>query len=313
MNQLLILSRDADKYASLIKQAGLAHIEFSALQKVPEKSLSFSKFNIVLGEPDLIRQVLPDLKALQWAQSTWAGIRPLAAKGCRRDYTLTGVKDVFGPIMSEFVFCYLLMHERKVLKKYASQQKRRWDPAVPGRLAGKTIGILGVGSIGQEIAKTAKFFSMRTKGYARKPISCEFIDDGFCAPMRLENFVRDLDYLVSVLPDTPETTGILGRQVFKAMKPDTVLINAGRGTVLQENDLIEALASKEISGAVLDVFQEEPLPESHPFWRTPGIIITSHTAAMSRPEDIARIFIENYQSFQSGTPLKYEINFNRGY
>ncbi|MCK5836860.1 MAG: D-2-hydroxyacid dehydrogenase [Desulfobacula sp.] len=313
MNKLLILSKNASEYSNIIKNAGLKQLEVYAFEDVTKTKTACDKLNIVLGDPDLLLQALPELDHLQWVQSTWAGVRPLVKKGCRKDYILTGVKNVFGSIMSEYIICYMLMNERKVLRRFASQQKKIWDTTTPGQLKNKSIGILGVGSIGMSIARTAKIFHMKTKGYSRNPVSCEFIDKGYGHGDSLLDFVRDLDYLVSVLPDTPATTNLLDESIFKAMKPQAILLNVGRGNVLDEAALVKAVNKGYISGAVLDVFKEEPLPKTHPFWNTPGIMITAHTAAMSFPKDIAPIFIENYRRFQLGKPLRYVVDLNLGY
>jgi len=313
MNKLLILSRDAGEYSKIINDVGLKQLEIYAFEDFKKTKTVCDSVNMVLGDPDLLPRALPELNNLQWVQSTWAGVRLLAEQGCRKDYILTGIKDVFGPIMSEYIICYMLMNERNVLRRFASQQNKIWDTTPPGRLKNKSIGILGVGSIGMSIAETAKFFQMKTKGYSRSPVSCEFIDEGYDYSDSLLDFVRDLDYLVSILPDTPATTHLLDKSIFKAMNPRTLLINVGRGSVLDEAALVEAVNEGDIAGAVLDVFKEEPLPQTHPFWDTPGIMITTHTAAMSFPEDIAPIFIENYRRFQSGKPLKYIVDLNLGY
>jgi phosphoglycerate dehydrogenase-like enzyme len=313
MNKLLVLSRDAGEYLKIINNVGLKQLEIYAFEGFKKAKIVCDRVNIVLGDPDLLQQALPELDHLQWIQSTWAGVHPLAGLGCRKDYILTGIKEVFGSIMSEYIICYMLMNERNVLRGFASQQNKIWDTTPPGRLRNKNVGILGVGSIGMSIARTAKFFQMKTKGYSRNPVSCEFIDEGYCHGDSLLEFVRDLDYLVSILPDTPATSHLLDKNIFKAMKPQALLINVGRGNVLNEAALVEAVNEGYISGAVLDVFKEEPLPRTHPFWDTPGIMITAHTAAISFPEDIAPIFIENYRRFQSGKPLKYVIDLNLGY
>lgn len=313
MNKLLILSKDAIEYSNIINDVDLKQLEIYAFEDFEKIKTVCDKVNIVLGDPDLLQQALPELDRLQWAQSTWAGVRPLAKQDCRKDYILTGIKDIFGPIMSEYVICYMLMNERKALRRFASQQKKIWDTTAPGELRNKSIGILGVGSIGMSIARTAKFFQMKTKGYSRSPVSCKFIDEGYDHSDSLLDFVQDLDYLVSILPDTPATNCLLDKSIFKAMNPQALLINVGRGNVLDESALVEAVNEGYISGAVLDVFKEEPLPKTHPFWDTPGILITAHTAAMSFPEDIAPIFIENYRRFQSGKQLKYVVDLNLGY
>ncbi|MFH1154320.1 MAG: D-2-hydroxyacid dehydrogenase [Pseudomonadota bacterium] len=313
MNKLLILSKDAARYSDLINESVLPQLKTVAFNSLKGIQTACSEANLVFGDPALIREVLPYIPNLQWAQSTWAGVTPLIQQECRKDYLLTGIKDIFGPLMSEYVICYILMHEKKVLKRYASQQQHLWDITKPGQLKNKIIGILGLGSIGISIARTAKFFQMRTKGYSRSSLTCEFIDKGYDRNGSILEFVNDLDYLVSILPDTPATSHLLNKNVFKAMKPQSLLINVGRGNVLDEDDLIKAINNGEISGAVLDVFKEEPLPENHPFWDTPGILVTSHTAALSFPEDIAPVFIENYKLFLDAKPLKYKINFDIGY
>ena len=118
---------------------------------------------------------------------------------------------------------------------------------------------------------------------------------------------------MSVLPDTPETDHLIDTPVLEAMPRTSLLINVGRGNVIDEQALIRALENGEIGGAVLDVFQEEPLPESHPFWETPNTIITSHTAAMSTPALVAPVFIDNYRRFFEGIPLNHVVNFSKGY
>src|SRR5205807_10012639 len=126
-----------------------------------------SDCDVVLGEPSLIRPILPRLGALAWAQATWAGVEPLVDPALRRDYILTNARGVFGPLMSEYVFGYLLAHERKILERYASQQAGRWDSSPAGSLRGKQLGLLGVGSIGAVLARTAKHFGIRVNGYTR--------------------------------------------------------------------------------------------------------------------------------------------------
>jgi phosphoglycerate dehydrogenase-like enzyme len=311
-NSLLILSRRAIAYADIIHAADLPDLKISAFETVEGALSRAGDVNILLANPDQLRKILPATDRLEWAQSTWAGVTPLIGKDCRKDYLLTGVKDVFGPIMAEYVLCYMLMHERNALQCFELQQMKQWKMPKPGLLGGKRVGIMGVGSIGTAIAGAAKFFNMHTSGYSRTRSPRAFIDQMF-APDQLFDFVRDLDYLISVLPATSCTTHLIDSAVFKAMKPEAVLINVGRGNVVDEDALVNALNHKEIAGAVLDVFQQEPLPKPHPFWETAGMIITSHKAALSSPEDIAPLFIDNYRRFAAGKPLEYEVDFSRGY
>jgi phosphoglycerate dehydrogenase-like enzyme len=209
------------------------------------------------------------------------------------------------------VFGYLLAHERKIFEKRAAQLAGKWDPAHPGTLRGKRIGLLGVGSIGAALARTAKHFGMHVKGYTRASRDCSDVDEYFHGDRAA--FAADLDYLVSIVPNTAATVPLVDATLLAALPPRTVFVNPGRGNVVDEAALADALQSGRLAGAVLDVFQQEPLPPDHVFWRTPNVLITSHTAAISFPKDIAPVFIENYRRLIAGEPLKYRVDFEAGY
>lgn len=311
-HNLVILEGDAEEYLEIIRREALPGLSITTLQDVDNDNRSLAECDILLGSPDLLSKGLNSAGQVKWVQSTWAGVTPLMASELRKDYLLTGVKEVFGPLMTEYVLCYMLVHERKVLERYRSQLEKTWDMVPPSSLHGKTIGIMGLGSIGTDIARGLVPFNMKILGYSRSQTSCEGFDRCFLSD-ELISFVNRLDYLVCILPDTPETDRLIDKPVLEAMARTSLLINVGRGNVIDEQALIEALENGEIGGAVLDVFQEEPLPASHPFWQTPNIIITSHTAAMSTPGLVAPVFIDNYRRFIEGRPLNYVINFNNGY
>jgi phosphoglycerate dehydrogenase-like enzyme len=214
--------------------------------------------------------------------------------------------------MSEYVFGYLLARERKIFEKRASQAAGTWDPAHPGTLRGKQIGLLGVGSIGAALARTARHFGMRVKGYTRASEGCPDVDAYFHGDDRAA-FAADLDYLVSIMPNTAATTHLVDAALLAALPPRAVFVNPGRGSVVDEAALAAALESGRLAAAVLDVFQQEPLPADHFLWRTPNVLITSHTAALSVPEDIAPVFIDNYRRLVAGQSLRYQVDFEAGY
>ena len=305
MHTLLILTRHSDSYRRLIEDARLPELAI-----VVDRDRS-TDVDVVLGEPSLIRQVLPSLPSLRWVQSTWAGVEPLLDPSLRRDYTLTNARGVFGGLMSEYVFGYLIAHERLIFDKRAAQQAGRWDPTAPGTLRGKQIGLLGVGSIGAALARTAKHFGMRVKGYTRASVDCADVDQYFHGD-DLTPFATNLDYLVSVMPNTSATRHLVDATLLAALPARAVFVNPGRGTVVDEAALADALQSGRLAGAVLDVFQQEPLPADHVFWRTPNVIITSHTAALSVPADIAPVFIDNYRRWTTGGGLRYQVDFEIG-
>jgi phosphoglycerate dehydrogenase-like enzyme len=309
---LLILSRHAGAYHRLIADAGLPELDVTSATDPAEAVARAPQFDVALGEPSLLAQVLPRMSALRWAQATWAGVEPLLDPSLRRDYTLTNARGVFGGLMSEYVFAYLLAHERRLLEKHASQRAGRWDPAPPGTLRGKQLGLLGVGSIGAALARTAKHFGMRVKGYTRASEGCPDVDAYFHGDDRAA-FAADLDYLVSVMPATAGTRRLVNEALLGALPARAVFVNPGRGGVVDEPALAAALLENRLAAAVLDVFQEEPLPRDHVFWRTPNVIITSHTAALSVPADIAPVFIDNYRRLVRGEPLLYQVDFEQGY
>ena len=126
-------------------------------------------------------------------------------------------------------------------------------------------------------------------------------------------FAAGLDYLVTVIPNTPRTRRLVDAALLAALPSRAVFVNPGRGTVVDERALADALRRGSLAGAVLDVFEQEPLPSDHVFWTLPNVLITSHTAALSMPADIAPIFIDNYRRFLGGQPLRYQVDFDAGY
>lgn len=321
MPNLLILSKEQKTYRAILEAAELPDLKI--VNDLTEGC------DIVFGEPNLIQEALPRLSTLKWIQSTWAGVEPLLDSSLRRDYILTNARGVFGGLMSEFVFGYLLAHERKIFRRAEAQKNKEWDKSLTGTLRRKTIGLLGVGSIGAEVARTAKFFGMMVRGYTRASETSKQVDRYFHPvesmglptdrnPVQeqapgLHRFAEGLDYLVSILPNTKETQKIVDADLLNQLPPHALFINVGRGSAVDESALIEALENDRLAGAVLDVFEQEPLPKEHPFWTTKDLTMTFHTSAPSFPEDIAQVFIENYRLYVEGKPLKYVVEFERGY
>jgi len=318
MPKLLILSTDeAEEYRKLIEQANLLELEFTTDK---------SDCEIVLGEPRLIKAAMSELTNAKWMQSMYAGVEVLMDPSLRRDYTLTNARSVFGELMSEYVFGYLLAHEKKIFERYKAQQGKKYDRFEGGWLRGKTIGLLGVGSIGAHIAMVAKAFGMKVRGYTVSSESSPHVDEYFHPTLEsdsllseqnqvsaLQSFATGLDYLVVVLPRTNNTDKIVDTNALNALPSHAVFVNVGRGNAVDEPALVEALNNKTIAAAILDVTAQEPLPEAHPFWTTPNLLLTFHTSAISYPEDLSRVFIENYRLYIEGKPLKYQVDFERGY
>jgi phosphoglycerate dehydrogenase-like enzyme len=304
MPKLLILSNEAEAYRRILEAENLPDLIWA--------SSPADDVDIVLGEPSRIKSALASLPTLSWVQSIWAGIEPLVGPAARRDYILTNARGVFGGLMSEYVIGYLLAHERKIFKRLEDQRNKSWDETETGTLLGKTIGLLGVGSIGAEVARAAKFFGMNVRGYTRGSETSTHVDKYYHGT-DLSEFAHGLDYLVNILPNTVDTRKIINADLLNALLPHALVINVGRGPAVDESALIDALNQNKIAGAVLDVFEQEPLPKEHPLWTTPNLLITFHTAAPSLAEDITKLFIENYKLFIDGKPLKYQVDFEKGY
>ena len=312
MHHLLILTKHPDEYRERIQAASLPDLAIVATDDVAEGLARAPHSDILLGDPTRVKAALPHLPRLVWTQLSWAGVEPMLDPALRRDYVLTNIRGVFGPLMSEYVFGYLLMLERKILPRLESQREGRWDTTLPGTLSGKTLGLVGVGSIGAHIAATAKHFGMQVRGYTRRSRDCRHVDQYFHGGDKAV-FAHELDYLVAVLPNTDQTRAIVDAEMIAALPPRAVVVNAGRGRTVDEAALAAALTAGRVGGAVLDVFSEEPLPASSPFWSTPNTYITSHTSAPSFPADIVGVFVENYRRFHGGQPLLNRVEFERGY
>lgn len=312
MNKLLILTSDSDDYASLIVEAGLQQCELVVAEDSGRATHLAPDCNIIFGEPSLISEVLPSADRLQWAQSTWAGVELLCQPGMRRDYVLTGAKDIFGDQISEYALSYLFAFERKSFDMLANQREKRWQP-IDYRPSGDiTLGIVGLGSIGKHVARTVRDLGIRVIGLNNSGKPCSEVEKVYTADT-ISEFLAQPDYLLITLPGTPQTRHFFNADAFAMMKTSSILINVGRGSVVDENALVQALRNGTIGGAVLDVFETEPLPQSSPLWDLPNVYITPHCAAITFPKLIVDIFVENYRRFIQQEPMLHVVDFDLGY
>jgi phosphoglycerate dehydrogenase-like enzyme len=308
---VLVLTPDAAEYLPHLDRLHGASYSLAAASTANEALHLDRPFDIILGQPDQAAALLASGAAVSWVQSTWAGVTPLLELG-RDDYVLTGVKDTFGPQISEYVFGYLLAREIKLLERLGRQAHKHWWQEPSGTLCGKTLGVMGCGSIGSHVGRTGRHFGMQTVGLSRSGREADGFDRVYSVES-LPGFLARPDFLVCALPETPETRGLLGAREFALMKPGCFLVNVGRGSLIDEKALIDALEDGRLAGAALDVFSEEPLPEDSALWHAENALVTAHIAAKSRPADIARIFLANLERFRQGAPLEYLIDFDLGY
>jgi phosphoglycerate dehydrogenase-like enzyme len=309
--KVAILSKDAQYYGSLLQHTDIHGIELVCTTDKFETTSKISQAEVLLAEPNLAAPHLSNFPNLKWMQSTWAGNRPLFDHP-RNDYQLTGIKGIFGPLMSEFIFAYILYFHRKIPQFNTLQNKQKWCTLPIASLQDKTIGILGVGSIGAHVAKTAKHFNMTVLGLSRKTKSLDNVDVLYQSN-ELTKLASKVDYLVNLLPDTPHTQHIINHEILAELPNHCVIINAGRGNGIEQSALISALNSEQILGAVLDVFEQEPLPQNHPFYQTKNLYITNHSAAVSFPDTVFPIFKDNLLRYLANQPLSYPLDFTQGY
>lgn len=312
MNRLLVMTTENEEYSKLLKKMRLPDIEIATASDELDVRESIRCSNILLGDPDMVTNVLDQAKCLQWVQSTYAGVEAFCKENLRRDYVLTGVKNVFGPMMSQYVFGYIFCFERHLFETRQNQKAIAWRRIPYRRMTELTLGICGLGSIGKHVAQTASHFGLQVVAYKKKPGEFPYIAHLYTGSS-FEEFLGILDYLVLALPHTDETSDLINCKTLRKMKTSSVLINIGRGNAIVEADLACALKNRVIRAAVLDVFRREPLSSDSVLWGLPNAFITPHNAAVSLPKDIVKIFSDNYRLFLAKKTLQYVVDFEKGY
>ena len=309
--RVLIAEHDHAVYAQLLRQAA-PDIQVLTSGDSAELSRLAADCPVWLGQPDLLATLLRQGHQPQWLQSTWAGITPLLAEGLTRDYRLTRAVGIFGQVMAEYVLTYMLGHEREVLARLVSQVERKWDNRQGQSLAGRKALIVGTGDIGQRVAQFLVPFGVQLYGIASEARElAPFIEVG--ALKDLPRMVGEVDYVINLLPNTPDTHDIYDAALFKQFKPTGLFINVGRGVAVVDADLVQALKEGHLAGAVIDVCRQEPLPQRHPFWTAWGLLLTGHSSAPTSPAMMVQLFLENLRAYQAGETLRGEVDFDRGY
>jgi len=309
--RVLIAEHDYPLYTQLLGQIA-PDLEVMSTGDSAELSRMAADCLVWLGQPDLLATLLRQGHTPQWLQSTWAGITPLLAEGLPREYRLTRAVGIFGQVMAEFVLTYMLGHEREVLARLVSQVERKWDNRLGQSLAGRKALIVGAGDIGQSVAQFLLPFGVELYGIASAPrTQAPFVEVG--ALTDLDRLVGEVDYVINLLPNTPETHDLFDAKLFAKFKPTGVFINVGRGVAVVDADLVEALKEGHLAGAVIDVCRQEPLPQRHPFWTAWGLLLTGHSSAPTSPAAMVQLFVDNVRAFQVGEALRGEVDFSRGY
>jgi glyoxylate/hydroxypyruvate reductase A len=250
---------------------------------------------------------------LRWLQAMGAGVDWALVPELPARVTVTRAPGIFGPWMSEYVLGWCSWVTQRMETYRAAQRDRRWiGTVVPGRLRGKTLTLVGVGDVGREIARVARAVGMHVIGVSRSGERVPAVERVY-RPGHLPRALAAADFVVVVVPLTSKTRGLIDAKALAAMRPGAWLLSIGRGAVVDETALLTALQSRQIAGAVLDVFPTEPLPADHPLWGLDNVVITPHVAGPSTADEIAPVFNDNLARWLRGRPLQHVVDRSRGY
>jgi phosphoglycerate dehydrogenase-like enzyme len=293
--------------------------EFRFYNKMKEAAVDLDQAEVLIsyGE-DLTDELVDKAKSLKWIMVISAGLDKMPFKALQeRDILITNARGIHKTPMAEYTISMMLQVSRRAEELMGNQKQHKWDRKVPmTEISGKTIGILGTGAIGSEVARLAKAFNMKTIGFNRSGGSVPNFD-AIVNQEGINKLYKESDFIVNVLPSTPLTEGFIGAEAFSCMKSSAVFINIGRGTTVAESELIEALRERKIHHAVLDVFEKEPLSEESPLWDMENVTVTPHLSGISPQyqERAIEIFSDNLKLYRNNklSDMINIIPYDRGY
>ena len=267
-------------------------------------------------------ELLREGRSLRWVHSGAAGVRGSLTPAMREsEVVFTNSAGVHGPPVAESVIGYILHFARGLDHAVRSQHRRRWEKGVfdaadaPIReLADSTVGIIGLGGIGREVAWRARGLGARVIGMRRRPEPVDGVEL-LTGDDALDRLLESSHYVVLTVPETDETAGLVGADALARMRPDAVLINVSRGGLVDDRALVEALEAGRLRGAALDAFTTEPLPADHRLWEAPRTLITPHTSAYTHRfwQREAELLLDNLDRYRRGQPLRNVVDKAVGY
>ena len=268
---------------------------------------------------ELLRDVFRMCPQVQWVHSRSAGLDGvLFPELIESPVPVTNGSGVFSPPLGEFALAAILYFAKDLRRMIRTQEKGSWEQFDITEIAGQTVGIVGYGDIGRAVATRCRAMGMRVLGLRRSGAPVYNVDplvDRVYTPSGLTEMLAQCDYVVCAAPLTAETKGMVGRSAFEAMKPEAVVINLGRGPVIDEAAMVEALASGRIKGAALDVFDREPLAAGHPLYSLQNVLLSPHCADHT-PDWLERsmqFFLDQFERFRNGVPLLNVVDKKLGY
>ena len=270
------------------------------------------------GSLSLIREVFVMSHAARWVHSRSAGLeRTLFPELIASDVTMTNGSGVFSPSLGEFALGAILYFAKDFRRMIRNQMAGVWEQFDVLPIAGQTVGIVGYGDIGRAVAARVRALGMNVLAVKRhvSQNNSDSLVDQIYRPDHLIEMLPRCDYVVVAAPLNAETRGLIGEAEFAAMKPSVVIINVGRGPVIDERAMIKALSEHKIKGAALDVFAEEPLPNGHPFYKLENVLLCPHCADHTPDwlDNAMRFFIAQFERFRRGEPLLNVVDKKLGY
>jgi phosphoglycerate dehydrogenase-like enzyme len=266
---------------------------------------------------DLLRVVFPLTKKLRWIHTLSAGVDNLLwPELTESPVLLTNGRGVYRRPLAEWAIAAALFIAKDFRRLVRQQESGVWEPFDVEELHGRTLSIVGYGEIGRAVAEKARAFGMEVIALRRHPEMSANEDAAIIfGPSQLQDMLKVSDYVLISAPSTPATKGMISDSEFAVMKPSAVIINIGRGPVIDEAALVRALKEKRIRGAALDVFEREPLMDSHPFYGLSNVLLSPHCADhVEGMRDLAmEIFTRNFEHFSKGEPLENVVDKRAGY
>jgi phosphoglycerate dehydrogenase-like enzyme len=314
--RLLLWTDGATPYTNAITSAGLAsRVTVDVLPRKDQPSetqAAQTEALLAWGAPP---GLLPRMSNLRWAQALTAGVEGwLGLPDLPPNLTLTCARGTHRESMPENILGALFYLTKPYAAAVADQKQSKWTRRVATPLTGQTLGILGLGAVGQDVARIAAAIGMKVIGTKRNPSPLQNVAE-VLPPEQTNDVLERSDFVVLLLPATPQTENFIDAERLSHMKPSAWLLNFGRGALIDDAALIAMAGAKQIGGAILDVFRQEPLPASHPFWTAEGIIVLPHIGGghPKRDEVVARLFVDNLGRFLDGKPLRETVDRAAGY
>lgn len=314
--RVLLWTDSPAAYLRAIDDAGLTgRVAIETLGRKQQPSPEQMAATEALMAVGALAGLLPAMPKLRWIQSMTAGVEGwLALPDLPDGVTLTCARGTHRESMPENILGALLFVAKPYAVNVENQKQRRWVQTVAEPINGKTLGILGLGAIGQEVARIAATLGMRVIGTRRRPDPVPHVDAVY-PPEHTDAVLAESDFVLLLLPATPETDSLIDAARLATMKKTAWLLNFGRGHLIDDDALVAAVKAGTIAGAVLDVYRQEPLPADHPFWITDGIVALPHIGGPHPERDriVARLFVENLRRFLDGEPLQQVVDRSAGY